>query len=387
MTDRAVLWIWLQDCISFANARVREIFDFFEKPEDIIISDEKFLRDTGLFTAHAVDKIIRQDLRYAKKVYSDCQQMGYQVLTLFDPRYPARLKELEDCPVLLYMDGEMPETDEGLYTAIVGSRKSTEESEKYAFDIAGGLALNDVVVVSGGAAGIDSAAHKGCMSCGGKTICVLGCGINSNYLLKNLDMRKKIAQNGALISEYPPYLSSHRHTFLQRNRIIAGISDCTLVVQAGLKSGSLKTCQEAEKNNRKIFFIKGDVYDERFAGSNALEGKGAEAVETHSDILCWYERTGRKIKSQSDTSVESKENIIFTEPVEEDFKADDDKILLEQLTDTAVMVYHTISDTPVSYDDISNQTGLSAQEVKTALTELEIMGYIKSVAGRGHIRK
>ncbi len=387
MTDRAVLWIWLQDCISFGNARVREIFDFFEKPEDIIMSDEKFLRNTGLFTAHAVDKIIRQDLRYAKKVYDDCQQMGYKLLTLFDPKYPARLKELSDCPLLLYMEGEIPETDTGLYTAIVGSRKATEESEKYAFDIAAGLALNDVVVVSGGADGVDSAAHKGCMSCGGKTICVLGCGINTNYLLKNLDMRKKIAQNGALISEYPPYLSSQKHTFLQRNRIIAGISDCTLVVQAGVKSGSLKTYQEARKNNRKIFFVKGDIHDERFFGSNALEENGAQAVETHSDILGWYERTGHKIKDRSGTADENKQEIRSDEPVEEDFKADDDKILLEQLTDNAVMVYHTISDAPVNYDDISNQTGLSAQEVKSALTELEIMGYVKSVAGRGYIRK
>ena len=390
MTDRAVLWIWLQDCISFGNSRVREIFDFFEKPEDIITADEKFLRDTNLFTDHAVDKIIRQDLRYAKKIYNDCQQMGYKLLTLFDPKYPERLRELSDCPVLLYMEGEMPETNTGLYTAIVGSRKATEESEKYAFDIAAGLALNDVVVVSGGAAGVDSAAHKGCISCGGKTICVLGCGINSSYLLKNLEMRKQIAQNGALLSEYPPYLSSQKHTFLQRNRIIAGISDCTLVVQAGLKSGSLKTYKEAKRNHRKIFIIKGDVYDNRFDGSNMLEKEGAEAVMNHDDILDWYEKSGHLISERhiserivEDIPEEKSEEI----PVEEDFKTDDDKILSEQLTDNALMVYHTISDAPVTYDDISNKTGLSAQTVKSALTELEIMGYIKSIAGRGYIKK
>ena len=194
MTDRAVLWIWLQDCIGFANTNVRAIFDFFEKPEDIITSDEKFLRDTGLFTVHAVDKIIRQDLRYAKKVYTDCMNMNYKLLTLFDAKYPERLRELPDCPVLLYVEGEMPETDTGLYTAIVGSRKATEESVKYAFDIAAGLALNDIVVVSGGAGGVDTAAHKGCMSCGGKTICVMGCGLDHSYLMKNKPMRDEIAK-------------------------------------------------------------------------------------------------------------------------------------------------------------------------------------------------
>ena len=387
MTDRAVLWIWLQDCIGFANTNVRAIFDFFEKPEDIITSDEKFLRDTGLFTVHAVDKIIRQDLRYAKKVYTDCMNMNYKLLTLFDAKYPERLRELPDCPVLLYVEGEMPETDTGLYTAIVGSRKATEESVKYAFDIAAGLALNDIVVVSGGAGCVDTAAHKGCMSCGGKTICVMGCGLNSNYLLKNLNMRKEIAKSGALISEYPPYLSSQRHTFLQRNRIIAGISDCTLVVQAGMRSGSLKTYQEAKKNNRKIFFIKGDIYDEKFDGSNLLGADGAEAVTNHLDILDWYEKNGHAIPERQSKEKQLVIEVTEEEPVEEDFKIDDDKILSEQLTDNAIMVYHTISDAPVTYDDISNETGISAQGVKAALTELEIMGYIKSVAGRGYIRK
>lgn len=407
MTDRAVLWIWLQDCIGFANTNIKAIFDFFEKPEDIITSDEKFLRETGLFTVHTVDKIIRQDLRYAKKVYTDCMNMNYKLVPLFDKKYPERLRELRDCPVLLYVEGEMPETRAGLYTAIVGSRKATEESAKYAFDIAAGLALNDIVVVSGGATGVDTAAHKGCMSCGGKTIWVTGCGFSSSYLLRNADMRKEVVRNGALISEYPPYLSSQKHTFIQRNRIIAGISDCTLVVQAGMKSGSLKTYQEAKKNHRKVFYIKGDVYDERFDGSNLLGADGAQAIINHLDILDWYEKNGHiiperqigeqqlaaEIIEEQKSAAEIVEGqqltieIMEEKAAEEDFKADDDKILSEQLTDNAVMVYHTISDAPITYDDISNQTNLSAQAVKSALTELEIMGYIKSVAGRGYTRK
>ncbi len=386
MTDRAVLWIWLQDCISFSNNNVKAIFDFFEKPEDIITADEKFLRDTGLFTVHAVDKIIRQDLRYAKKVYEDCMNMNYHLVTLFDKKYPERLRELRDCPILLYVEGEMPGSRTGLYTAIVGSRQATEESRKYAFDIAAGLALNDIVVVSGGAVGVDTAAHKGCMSCGGKTIWVTGCGLNSSYLLRDSEMRKEVVQNGALISEYPPYLSSQKHTFIQRNRIIAGISDCTLVVQAGMKSGSLKTYQEAKENNRKVFYIKGDVYDEKFDGSNLLGADGAQAVTNHLDILEWYERNGYIIPERHEEKQPVTE-MTEEKAVEKDFQTDDDKILSEQLTDNAVMVYHTISDAPITYDDISNQTGLSAQAVKSALTELEIMGYIKSVAGRGYIRK
>ena len=393
MTDRAVLWIWLQDCISFGNSKIRQIFDFFEKPEDIIFSDEETLRKSGLFTENTLFKMMQKDLRYAKKVYDDCMKMDYKIVTLFDEKYPKKLKELNDCPVLLYVDGDMPENE--LCTAIVGSRHAADESRKYAFDIAAGLALNDVVVVSGGAEGIDTAAHKGSLSCGGKTVCVLGCGINYNYLMKNLQMRKDISKNGAVISEYPPYMSSQRHTFIQRNRIIAGMSDCTLVVQAGVSSGSLKTSSKAFELERKVFFIENCRYDERFSGSNALAEKGAEAVETHLDILDWYEKTGHKIKGRLEfnepSAVSEDKQDLSEEKSEdtekEDFRAEDDKILQEQLTKNAFMVYHTISDIPVGSDDISNETGISAQDVKSALTELEIMGFIKGVAGRGYIRK
>ncbi len=388
LNDRAILWIWLQDCIGFANAKTRAMFDFFEKPEDIVVSDEKVLRDSGIFTEHSIYKILQKDFRYAKKVYTDCMNMNYGILTLFDSKYPRKLKELADCPLLLYVEGEMPDTEMN-YTAIVGSRYASAESRKYAFDIAAGLALNDIVVVSGGADGIDTAAHKGSLSCGGKTVCVMGCGLNYNYLLKNLPMRKEIAQTGAVISEYPPYMSAQKHTFVQRNRIIAGISDCTLVVQAGSASGSLKTSSKAFELKRKVFFIEGCQHDEKFTGSNALKEHGAESVTTHADILDWYKRAGYITKEYPalEKIVSAEKKTEEKKPEKENFHAEDNKILQEQLTENAFMVYHTISDVPADSDDISNQTGLSAQNVKSALTELEIMGLIEGAAGRGYIRK
>ena len=389
LTDRAVLWIWLQDCISFANAKTRAMFEFFEKPEDIVTSDEETLRNSGLFSKHAIYKILQKDFRYAKKVYTDCMNGGYGILTLFDSRYPRKLKELADCPLLLYVEGEMPDLEENYCTAIVGSRKATADSKKYAFHIAAGLALNDVIVVSGGAEGVDTAAHKGSLSCGGKTVCVMGCGLDHNYLMKNKPMRNEIAKSGAVISEYPPYMSSQRHTFVHRNRIIAGISDCTLVVQAGASSGALKTSDKAFELKRKVFFIEECKYDERFAGSNALKEQGAEAVISHADILDWYEQSGYVIKNRIrfekyiPTEKKEEEKI----PAKEKVDMENDKILQEQLTENTFMVYHTISDVPVDSDDISNKTGLSAQHVKAALTELEIMGLIKGTAGQGYIRK
>lgn len=403
MNDRIILWIWLQDCIGFANPKIKAIFDFFEKPEDIFMANEQYLRSTKLFNEHTILKLMDKDFRYARKIHEDCQKLGYQIISLFDDRYPKKLKEINDSPVVLYVDGTMPDTEKTLCTAIVGSRAATKESKKYAFDIGAGLAIHHTIVVSGGAEGIDTEAHKGTLSCGGKTICVLGCGINYNYLLKNGNLRKEISQNGAVISEYPPYMSSQKHTFVQRNRIIAGICDCTLIVQAGIKSGSLHTAREALKNKRMICIIKGSENDTKFEGSNSLLKDGAKSIKTHSEILDWYESTGHIIAREVTVPFEFEPKVPVAYQTEKETEFDYlssqsnvpkkkmkdsmDKILSEQLTKNALMVYHTISDMPVDADDISNQTELDVNAITASLTELEMMGLVTQIAGRRYIRK
>ena len=386
-----ILWIWLQNCIGFSSNKAKKIFEFFEKPEDIFIADEKTIRESDIFSERIIERIMNKDLSYAKKIYNDCIKLGYNVISIFDDVYPQKLKQIQDCPLLLYVDGEIPETENVLCAAVVGSRAATDRSMKMAFDISAGLVLNDALVVSGGAEGVDTAAHRGAMSCDGKTICVLGCGINDNYLIKNLAMRNEIAKHGAVISEYPPFMSHQRYTFIQRNRIIAGICECTLVVQAGSHSGALSTAEQALKNKRKLFIVKGSENNPDFTGSNSLEKIGAVPIENHSQILDWYKNpdtvqkeniVDKKTEYHQKSIKQMKLNGVFEKDYEEE-----NKILPEQLTENAVLVYHTISDIPFDSDDIALSAGLDTNIVKAALTELEIFGLIREVVGKGYIRK
>ncbi len=388
-----ILWIWLQSCIGFASSKAKKIFEFFEKPEDIFIADEKIIRESGLFTERTIEKIMQKDLNYAKKVYNDCIGLNYKVVSIFDAEYPKRLKEISDCPLLLYVDGDIPQTENLFCAAVVGSRAATETSLKIAFDIGAGLALNDVLVVSGGADGADTAAHKGALSCGGETVCVLGCGINENYLVKNRALRNEIAKHGAVISEYPPFTSNQRYTFIQRNRIIAGICECTLVVQAGMHSGALSTAEQTLKNKRKLFIIRGRKNDPCFEGSNSLERNGATPVKNHSEILDWYKSKDHgTVQAENILNEKTKypakvRNQMKLSSIFEKDDGEEKKILPEQLTENAVLVYHTISDTPFDSDDIAMAAELDANVVKAALTELEIFGLVREIVGKGYIRK
>ncbi len=369
MNDREVIWIWLQDCLGFNKSGIGDIFDVFEKPEDIFFANEKMLRETKLFTEHMIWKLTAHDLRYARKIASDCRQFGYRVISLFDEEYPRRLRQIDNAPVLLYVNGTLPDTEHTLCAAIAGSREAASENRKIAFDVAAGLAMHGTIVISGGAEGIDTEAHMGALCMDGITVCVLGCGLNQKGLLKNKKLRKAIAEKGAIISEYPPYMESKHYTFIQRNRIMAGICDCAFIAQAGKNSGSLSMARDVLQYGRKLFVAEPSLPNFQFDGIRELLQNDAEPITNHTEILDWYaQKTGH-----------------VTAPLPQSEKKE--KNLQEQLTENALMVYHTISDVPVDADDISEQVALDMNRITAALTELELSGLVQQIAGKRYIRK
>jgi DNA protecting protein DprA len=189
---------------------------------------------------------------------------------------------------VLYVEGKLPPMDEKLSIAIVGTRESTPDGMWIARNLSMDLAKNDVIVVSGGAVGIDRAAHEGAMGQGGKTVCVLGCGIRYHYLMKNEKMRRNITQSGALVSEYPMDGDSKAWHFPERNRIISALSDGTVVVEAGYKSGALITADYAKEQNRDLFAVPGSILQPSSYGTNDLIKDGAIPVTTAEDILDEY---------------------------------------------------------------------------------------------------
>ncbi len=395
LNERLIVWIWLQECLGYGRTGIQKIFSVFEKPEDILTASEATLRETNLFNEHTLLKILYKDLRYAKKVYDDCQRLGYDIISVLDERYPENLRKLDDLPLLLYVEGTLPKTGGILCTAVVGSRKATDESKKIALDIGAGLAMNGAVVVSGGADGVDTQAHRGALSANAQTVCVLGCGLNYNSLVKDVQLRKDISRSGAVISEYPPHVTSQKHTFLQRDRIIAGMCECTVVVQAGIGSGSLATADLAMKYRRKVFVMKDTPDTPAFAGLKYLIRHGADTIQTHTDLLRWYRKTedmpaveeavSDQAQQEKELHFEYRTRKRKSQPCT--MEQTEKKFLSEQLTENAVMVYHTISEIPVDTDDISNAVDLDIPSVTAALTELEMMGFVVQIAGKRYIRK
>lgn len=196
--------------------------------------------------------------------------------------YPEPLKNIKNPPIALFIKGKIPK---GFYFSIVGSRKPLPESVEIAKHFTRELVFRNIIIVSGLARGIDGTAHRETLQNGGKTIAVLGSGHLKIYPPEHRALAKEIEKNGALLSEFPPFTPPNPRNFPQRNRIIAGLSRGVLLIEAGLKSGSLKTANFALEEGRELFVIPGNAFEIKYAGSNYLIKKGAKLVQTVEDIL------------------------------------------------------------------------------------------------------
>lgn len=219
--------------------------------------------------------------------------------------YPETLKNIKNPPVALFLKGELPE---GFYFSVVGSRKPLPESVEIAKYFTKELVLRNTVIVSGLARGIDGTAHRETLKNGGKTVAVLGSGHLRIYPPEHRGLAREIEENGALVSEFPPFTPPNPRNFPQRNRIIAGLSRGVLLIEAGLKSGSLKTANFALDEGRELFVVPGNAFEIKYSGSNYLIKKGAKLVQTIEDILEEFpEEKFEKLEEKNKISNLSKE--------------------------------------------------------------------------------
>ncbi|MGJ8663813.1 MAG: DNA-processing protein DprA, partial [Marinicella sp.] len=236
--------------------------------------------------------IPKQAIHYLSKASNDdirdeltwLEKPGNQVLTLDDPIYPPQLKQISDPPVLLFIKGN-PNTLLLPQLAVVGSRHASQGGLNNAHSFCFDLAKRGLVITSGLAAGVDSQSHQGAIDAQGQTIAVMGTGINSIYPKQNQALAKIIAEQGAVITELPLNTPPHAHNFPRRNRIIAGLSLGTLVVEAAQKSGTLITARLSMENNRPVMAIPGSIHNPLAKGCHLLIKQGAQLVESAQDIL------------------------------------------------------------------------------------------------------
>ena len=288
MYSESIYFIALQNALGFASKALCPAILKFKTPQNIFAASKDELKGSGLFSKAQLERISEETLQRAKRIFSSCENSGVTVIPYGGERYPKRLMEISDPPAVLYVLGDMPAIDDQPVMTIVGSRKPTEYGAISAFNLSRALCSAGFIVVSGGALGVDSAAHEGALDVGGKTVAVLGTGFFSNYLMRQEPLRRRISQSGALVTEFPPGMPVQRFSFPMRNRIISGLSMGTAVVQASEKSGSLITASYAAEQGRDVFVIPGHAGEQCFKGSNELIKNGAKPIFSFKDIAEEY---------------------------------------------------------------------------------------------------
>lgn len=380
-----IYWLYMQRVLGIASRKVAAVIDYFGSAEEFYHADLAQKKAAKLLSARELERAKDTSLNKEKKVIAQCDSRGYGIITPDSPEYPSRLENLPNPPCVLYVDGRLPEVDDEVLISIVGTRKATDYGVAITAQLAKRLAEAGAVIVSGGAHGIDTAAHTGAISAGARTVAVLGCGLGFPYLMENAALREDIAHNGAVISEFAPGTPPSKYTFPVRNRIISGLSLGTVVVEAGKKSGSLITVNHALEQGRDVFAIPGDLSGGQNIGSNRLIVDGARPVLCPRDILAEYAAIyPHKLDLRGASEPLEAVPVDLDDELTELESVSDEQIisdsLLSELSPNAVAVYESIAGES-DLESIVGSTGLSSGDALVALTELEIQRVITALPG------
>ena len=306
---------------------------------------------------------------------------GRSIVTLADAAYPRVLLEMSDPPLLLYLQGRTDLLAHPQCLAVVGSRNPTPQGELTAHDMSRALAAAGVCIVSGMALGVDGAAHSGALDAAGATIAVVGTGLDRVYPRRHLALAHRITQTGLLVSEFALGSSPAPANFPKRNRIIAGLSQGTLVVEAALASGSLITARLAAEMGREVFAIPGSIHAPQAKGCHALIRQGAKLVETAQDVLEDMRMLASAAPVQPRRAVPAEPPALGVSDAsapltDQDGEAVPAGVCGPQASLLAQMGYH-----PLSLDALQARTGHAAADLQAWLMELELDGHIARVPG------
>lgn len=339
------------------SAKMRNLISFFGTPQDVLKAPER-----QLLQIDGIDKVNAERIKsgtneaFVKRQLEYLENTDIRILTYWDEHYPDRLKRIYDPPAFLFVKGDLSLFDT-ISIGIVGSRTPSEYGKSITEKLGRELVQNGITIISGFARGIDTIAHKSALENNGKTIAVLGNGLNIIYPNENKVLLDGFAKQGLLITEYPFGTKPDASNFPKRNRLISGLSVGVLVTEAAAKSGALLTAMYALDQNREVFALPGPVNSPRSAGTNNLIKQGAKLVQTVDDILSEFE-------GQLNIKVNRTEKPM---PVLKGAE----KIVYELLTAGALHI-----------DQIALKADISTSEALTALLMLELNGHVRQMAGK-----
>lgn len=291
--DHRLYWIWMAEAFRQGSKTAAKLVQRYGSAKAIFEGDAADLKQDSEFTAANIAKIKsilqKPSLKHAGEILSRCDNKGITVLTPEDQEFPSSLKTLQDMPLVLYVYGRLPDCSGRMLTTVVGTRSMSDYGRKVAYSLGAGLAFGGAIVVSGMALGADSMALIGALDAGGTVIAFLGSGVDVIYPDDHKEIYRKIAEHGAVVSEYPPGTPANGYHFPVRNRLMSGIADATVVVEGDAASGAMITARRAIEQGRKLFAVPGKIGDKGAEGTNLLLREGAIPALCAEDVLCEFE--------------------------------------------------------------------------------------------------
>jgi len=353
MMDERLYWLGFSLISSIGMKRIEKLTKQFGSLGNVWNADEKLLRDAKLG-----DKLIEKLLIQRQKLdlqteYDKLSKYQAHMLIFTDEDYPATLRTISDPPPVLYIRGKLLPQDEKAL-AVVGTRKCTRYGKDVSAHLSEQLAQSGITIISGLAQGIDASAHEGALKGNGRTLAILGCGVDRIYPTQNTELAQKIIQRGALISEFPIGTPPLADNFPRRNRIISGLSLGVLVIEAPEKSGALITASVAAEQGREVFVIPGNITNNMAGGTNKLLQDGAKLVVSAKDVLDELRFEYALVQTRTKTET------------------------IHPSTDEESFILKFIRQEPTHIDDIIRQSGLNSAEVMGLLTILELKGLAQS---------
>lgn len=401
-------WIWFAMLKELSGTQKRLLLEHFSDPEEIYCASEAVLSRIEELEQQSVQALKDRDLSHAQRILKICTEKEIKLLTYGDRAYPSRLRNIDEPPVVLYYKGSLPDFESTAIVAVVGTRKATAYGLGTARNMSRQIAACGALVVSGAAFGIDAMAMQGAMEAGCPVVGVLGCGVDVVYPKSNRYLFAQVLEKGCLVSEYPPGTPPLKWNFPRRNRILSGMANGVLVIEAPKISGALSTARWALRQGRDVFAVPGNIDVAACEGSNALLQEEANAACSGWDVVKEYvplypgklekkrmpisvaefpeEKPAAQVAQKSSLPIKEKSNIS-----KNDKKSIDNaeicpysgiKDTLPDLNREEQTIIAYLSSQPRPVDEVIAETGLPAAKVLGMLTMLALKGVVVNHPGK-----
>jgi len=386
LSDHSIkYWLGVGGFYQFGSKRISALLSYFQNIESAYKASAQELIQAGIS-----EKIGQEFLAYKEKINLDqllasAHKNNIKILTINDAIYPSNLKQTENHPIILYYKGEIPDSNQHTaHVAVVGTRKVTPYGARVTREIVSHLIKNNIVIISGLALGVDTIAHQTTVDSNGKTIAILGNGLDNIYPPQNAKLAQDIIDTqGAIMSEYPLGAPALHYHFPYRNRIISGLSDITIVTEADADSGALITAKYAIQQGRSVYVVPGNIYSHMSSGCNKLINQGAKLITSPENIL---EIIGNPTQKFTNPRSIKHADTTTAKTIKKDLARHGAKTKIfhpDNPTETLILKY--LTEEPVHIDELVRKTNLTTQEVNSTLSIIELKGGAQNIGGMNWI--